>query len=210
MYPEDNAVPVSVRQERHSGDREQARSKSQGRYTERFTDVAADPHLDTTKDADEPDVVTSRGVRARTVVTNRHLLVPVMIVLSVAAWCITVMAIGVNLAESMWEWVCVFGFGAVVPALFLWQAKRLLNSPEPSGPGLSTADGHKELLAVLAERGEITPVTAALRTSLTLDEASGMLDVLAMKNHLEVRAEEGVLVYALRERDRRQLLATTK
>ena len=144
-----------------------------------------------------------------TMVANRHLLVPVMIVLGVGAWCITVMAMGVNLAESAWEWACVFGFGTAVPAFFLWQANRLLNSPEPFRSGLSTADRHKELLEVLAERGEITPVTAALRTPLTLNEAARMLDELAMENHLEVRAEEGALVYALRERDRHELLGTS-
>ena len=36
-----------------------------------------------------------------------------------------------------------------------------------------------------------------------------MLDKLAMENHVEVRAEEGALVYALRERDRRELLGTS-
>ncbi len=206
MHLENNPVPVSVRQERHSGDGKQARSKSQGRYTERLADVAADPHLET-RDADERDAAASRDVRVHTMLTNRHLLVPAMIVAGVAAWCITVMALGVNLAESAWEWTCVFGFGTAVPAFFLWQANRLLNSPEPSGPAPSARNGHKELLEVLAERGEITPFTAALRTPLTLDEAAGMLDELAMKNHLEVRAEEGVLVYALRERDRCELLA---
>lgn len=206
MYPENDPVPVSVRQERHSGDRRQARSKDQGRYTERLADIAADPHPDI-KDADERGSATGRDARARTVIANRRLLVPAMIVAGVAAWCITVMAMGVNLAESAWEWACVFGFGTAVPAFFLWQANRLLSSPEPSGPAPSARNGHKELLKVLAERGEITPFTAALRTPLTLDEAAGMLDELAMKNHLEVRAEEGALVYALRERDRCELLA---
>ena len=209
MYPENNVVPVWVTQERQSGDRKQARSNGQGRHPERFTDTAADPPLDI-EDTDERGAATGRGARVHAMIANRHLLVPVMIVVGVAAWCITVMALGVNLAESAWEWACVFGFGTAVPALFLWQANRLLNSPEPSSPGLSTADRHKKLLEILAERGEITPLTAALRTPLTLDEAAGMLDELATKNHLEVRAEEGVLVYALRERDRHELLAITK
>lgn len=177
-------------------------------YPERSAGAAADPHLDK-KDADERGAGTGRSARVHTVVTNRRLLVPVMIVVGVAAWCITVMAMGVNLAESAWEWACVFGFGTAVPAFFLWQADRLLNLPEPSSLGLSTADRHKELLEVFAERGEMTPVTAALRTPLTLDEAARMLDELAMENHLEVRAEEGALVYALRERDRRELLGTS-
>ena len=59
-----------------------------------------------------------------------------------------------------------------------------------------------ELLHTLSELGEITPASAAIRTSLTVDEASKMLDELAGKGHLELRAENGVMAYALRERDR--------
>ena len=36
----------------------------------------------------------------------------------------------------------------------------------------------RELLHILAERGELTPTTAAMRTSLTVDEASKMLQKL--------------------------------
>ena len=75
MHPENNPVPVSVRQERHSGDRKQARSKGWGRCPERFTNAAAGPHLDT-KNADERAVGTGRDVRVHAVVANRHLLVP--------------------------------------------------------------------------------------------------------------------------------------
>ena len=52
----------------------------------------------------------------------------------------------------------------------------------------------RELLDALAERGELT--TAAMRTSLTVDEASKMLEGLARKGHLELRVED----CALRER----------
>jgi DNA-binding CsgD family transcriptional regulator len=58
----------------------------------------------------------------------------------------------------------------------------------------------RELLDVLAERGEITPTTAVMRTSLTVDEASRMLHGLARKGHLEVQAEDGVMAYVLRDR----------
>jgi len=44
-----------------------------------------------------------------------------------------------------------------------------------------------------------------VRTSLTVDEASKMLTGLARKGHLEVRVENGIVAYALRKRDRRQL-----
>lgn len=156
---------------------------------QRSESVAGQPQLD-----DRADIPRSR-----------YRLMSALIVLGVAAWSITVMAIGLNLAASAWEWTCVFGFGTAIPALFLWQANRLLNRPELSGANLNGEDKYKDLLKVLAERGEITPITAALRTSLTLDEATGILDELAVKNHLVVRAEDGVVVYALREWDRREL-----
>lgn len=64
-------------------------------------------------------------------------------------------------------------------------------------------DKEKELLNALAERGEITPTIAAMHTSLTVDEASNMLDELADKGHLKLQTEDGVMAYALPERDRR-------
>ncbi len=64
----------------------------------------------------------------------------------------------------------------------------------------------RELLHVLAERGELTPTTAAVRTSLAIDEASKMLEELARKGHLKLRVEDGVMAYSLRERDRHETL----
>jgi ATP/maltotriose-dependent transcriptional regulator MalT len=63
----------------------------------------------------------------------------------------------------------------------------------------------RELLHILAERGELTPTTAAMRTSLTVDEASKMLQRLAQKGHLKLRVEDGIMAYALRERDRHEI-----
>jgi ATP/maltotriose-dependent transcriptional regulator MalT len=40
-----------------------------------------------------------------------------------------------------------------------------------------------------------------MRTSFTVDEASKMLDELAAKGHLEMHVEDGIMAYALRERD---------
>ncbi len=60
----------------------------------------------------------------------------------------------------------------------------------------------RELLRALVEQGELTPATAAMRTSLTVDEASKMIEGLARKGHLRARAEDGVVYYALRGRER--------
>jgi hypothetical protein len=61
----------------------------------------------------------------------------------------------------------------------------------------------KELLEALAARGELAPTTAAMRTSLTVDEASKMLEEFARKGHLRPRAEDGLVSYSLREGDLR-------
>jgi hypothetical protein len=63
----------------------------------------------------------------------------------------------------------------------------------------------RELLGALARRGELSPALAALETSLTVAEADRMLSDLAESGHLEVRAHEGRIGYALWEHDRRGL-----
>ncbi len=63
----------------------------------------------------------------------------------------------------------------------------------------------KELLETLALYGEITPTRAALETSLSISEADRMLSELTKNGHLEMRACEGGLIYALWEHDRREL-----
>jgi hypothetical protein len=73
--------------------------------------------------------------------TTRDLTVRALAAVGVALWCVSVLAIGVNLAGSAWEWAWIFGFGTVVPALFLWQIGRLLTPgskrSSPSAPGTS-------------------------------------------------------------------------
>lgn len=46
-----------------------------------------------------------------------------------------------------------------------------------------------------------------MRTSLTVDEVSKMLENLANKGHLKLEVEEGVMAYALREGSRILLLS---
>lgn len=63
----------------------------------------------------------------------------------------------------------------------------------------------KEVLGVLARSGEVTPARVALETSLSVSEADRVLSRLAKDGHVEVRAREGSLGYALWEHDRREL-----
>ncbi len=108
--------------------------------------------------------------------------------------------------------ICVF----LVPLTNLWWiipvlsvaaplAYAALDRPRPALGKPDKKDMERELLDALAERGVTTPTTAAMRTSLTVDEASKMLEELANKGHLELRMEDGIMAYALQERDRRGL-----
>lgn len=105
-------------------------------------------------------------------------------------------------------WICV----CLVPLTNFWWLALVCGAVVPLAlavlerPGSERPDDRKvkeqELLEVLAERGELTPTTAAMRTSLTVDEASKMLEELAHKGHLKLHVEDGVMAYALCERAR--------
>lgn len=108
--------------------------------------------------------------------------------------------------------ICVF----LVPLTSFWWIVPILGTGVPitlallDRPGLASSkpDNRKvkerELLEALAERGGTTSTTAAMRTSLTVDEASKMLEELARKGHLKMQVEDGAMSYALRERDRHE------
>lgn len=71
----------------------------------------------------------------------------------------------------------------------------LRRSPEISGPKFG---GEKQLLlAIQSAGGSITPVEAALETSLTVDEAEEILTRFADRGHLLVESRDGVLSYTL-------------
>ena len=76
---------------------------------------------------------------------------------------------------------------------------------EKTGRVAAEESKERELLGALARRGELSPALAALETSLTVAEADRILSDLAESGHLEVRAHDGRLGYALWEGDRRQL-----
>ncbi len=106
--------------------------------------------------------------------------------------------------------MCVFlvpltSFWWIVPVLGVAVPIALAVFHRPS-PGLEGRDYKKakerELLEALAERGELTPTTAAMRTSLTVDEASKMLDELTGKGHLKLRTDDGIMAYLLPQHDR--------
>jgi DNA-binding CsgD family transcriptional regulator len=130
----------------------------------------------------------------------------ILAALGVGVWCIFILLVSVvfvidrGLADVGIVWVAILGIGVVAPLLLMRQINRAIAAHEEarrSFPG--TREKEKELLDALDERGGLTPTTAAMRTSLTVDEASQMLGTLARDGHLEQRTEEGVTTYALGE-----------
>ena len=107
-------------------------------------------------------------------------------------WALLVLAVSIFLGSvsAPLGWLSLVALGAGGP-IALRERNRL-----------RARDGERQLLDALAERDQLTSMTAALRTSLTLEEAAGMLDDLAVKGHVETRTRDGVMAYGLREKDR--------
>ena len=82
---------------------------------------------------------------------------------------------------------------AALVCYFVWLL--LGNHPERRGPGIGSEK--QLLLAILDREGGITPVEAALETSLTVDEAEEIMTRLADRGHLIVEGRDGALFYTL-------------
>lgn len=113
--------------------------------------------------------------------------------------CFAVAASGLT---SLWWLVLVFGL--LVPVISALQSRW--SADRKVGPEIRPQDQEAELLGALGELGELTPTTAAMRTSLTVEEAAGMLEELARKGHLEARTQGAVVIYGLWDPDRRELV----
>jgi hypothetical protein len=74
----------------------------------------------------------------------------------------------------------------------VWQLRHWRPQDVERKPG-----SEKQLLMIIADTGDITPVEAALETSLTVDEAEEILSRLASRGHLLVKIRDGALCYAL-------------
>lgn len=90
---------------------------------------------------------------------------------------------------GFWWLIFVFGW-AVFPAfgLFARGVAGLVEARSEPPPGNAK---ERELLSTLREHEEVTPAGAAMETSLTVEEADGMLKNLAAKGHLDVRVRGG-------------------
>ena len=108
----------------------------------------------------------------------------------------------INWQSALYVFVLAFACVLLVPLTAFWWIVPVLGAAVPislaylARPDLAVlpADNQeRELVDALVDRGELTPATAAMRTSLTVDEASRMLEDLARKGSLRPRAGDGPL-----------------
>ena len=103
---------------------------------------------------------------------------------------------------------------AFVCGAFLPTAVRVLRSLAPGPSGGSRLGAHpsrgtlepvhddgehaeRRLLKAIERHGGVSPAKAAIEAGLSVEEADGILSGLAQKGYLEVRVEEGKLVYGM-------------
>ncbi len=114
---------------------------------------------------------------------------------------IAVLSIPLSAIHHISNWWLLLVFGVVLP-IALGVGNRIANSRKIQAHSAADHSSERELLEVLERHGEITPLTAATRISLTVTEADQMLSELAQKGHLEVRVDGGKISYSPWERAR--------
>jgi hypothetical protein len=98
----------------------------------------------------------------------------------------------------------VVSFGLMIPAVaLLASALQEANKRRRALPLAS--DKERELLSAIRDNGVITPMEAAMETSLTVKEADRMLSELAGGGHLSVESAGGTLCYSLPGRQATEL-----
>ena len=100
-----------------------------------------------------------------------------------------------------WLWWLIFVFGWTIFPAFGLLVRGIAGLSEGQGklPSAPANSRERELLSALRDKGELTPAQAAMETSLTVEEADGMLRKLAEGGHLQVRVHGGGLFYSLWE-----------
>ncbi len=101
----------------------------------------------------------------------------------------------VTFVPGLWWIFTIYGWMAF-PAFGLL-LRGLAGSSKSRAVHASPDTKERELIEALAREGELTPVLAAMETTLSVAEADGMLKRLAEGGHLELRACGGGLYYAL-------------
>lgn len=113
---------------------------------------------------------------------------------------------------SLW-WIFTTYFWVAFPAFGLLVRGIAGLSDQKTQATIAHSTGEKELLEALQREGQLTPVWAAMETSLSVAEAETILKELAEAGHLEARVRGGTISYALwdvrREIERRSEGGTT-
>jgi hypothetical protein len=110
-------------------------------------------------------------------------------------------AVGAVLVFTLipWLWWLIFVFGWMIFPAFGLLVRGIAGLSEGKTQLPSASGKERELLGALRDHGELTPAQAAMETSLTVEEADGMLQRLAEGGHLRVRVRGGGLFYSLWE-----------
>ena len=111
-------------------------------------------------------------------------------------WGGLIVLLSLPLAATTVHWYLILVFGVLLP-IVIGLGNRLADSHSPIAPSRFADQKERELLEALTRRGELTPTSAAMETSLTVSEADRMLTELTQKGHLEVRASGGRLSFSL-------------
>jgi CBS domain-containing protein len=101
----------------------------------------------------------------------------------------------VAFVPQLW-WVFTTYFWVAFPALGLLKS-GVSGLGEEHRLRVSGAEVERELLEAIREGGEVSAASVAARTSLSVVEADRRLRGLAENGHIEVRASDGAVLYAL-------------
>lgn len=122
------------------------------------------------------------------------LVVKLVVATFVMSWALTILGVAVFAlpdqgADPIYSWIAVFA-GFVAPAVLLWLLVR--STGKPGGePG-----AERTVLELLRPGAPLSPVDVALRSTLTVDEATATLERLAASGHIRVEErDEGPTYY---------------
>jgi hypothetical protein len=101
----------------------------------------------------------------------------------------------VAFVPQLW-WAFTTYFWVAFPALGLLKS-GVSGLGEEYPLRVSEAEVEQELLEAIREGGEVSAASVAARTSLSVAEADRRLRGLAENGHIEVRASDGAVLYAL-------------
>ena len=126
-------------------------------------------------------------------------------VLALIVWGVMVLVVTGAIAGStaLWPLLPIVGLAVPLGLVFLavWHAKNqgeALRGHEIRAVLGFDDQAEREVLGALLQSEELAPAAVAARTSLSVSQASEVLERLAAKGHLDVTAREGNLEYALR------------